>query len=158
LATPFIQSDDAELRAKAQEVAGDAKTLAEVNARLVAFVYGYIKDEYVPAYSNALEALHSGRGDCTEHSILYVAMARALGIPARVAVGIAYWPAGGGFGWHAWAEINDGARWITVDPTWNQPVADVTHVKLAGGGPAEQARIVMLLGNLHIESGQILAR
>ena len=30
-------------------------------------------------------------------------------------------------------EIRAGERWIAVDPTWNQPVADATHVKLAAG-------------------------
>ena len=104
---------------------------------------------------SALEALESGRGDCTEHSILFVALARALGIPARVAVGIAYWPPGDGFGWHAWAEVKAGDDWYAVDPTWNQPIADATHLKLADGGPAEQASIVMLLGKLRIVNMKI---
>ena len=124
--------------------------LPEVVARLSHYVFTHVQDEYVPAYSNALEALESGRGDCTEHSVLFVGLARALGIPARVAVGIAYWPPGGGFGWHAWGEVWANGRWYTVDPTWDQPIADATHIKLAGGGPAEQARIVMLLGRLRV--------
>lgn len=155
VATPFIQSDSEEIRSRAKEVVGDATDLPTQIERLTYFVYEHVRDEYVPAYSNALEALHSGRGDCTEHSILFVALARALGIPARVAVGIAYWPAGAGFGWHAWAEVKTNERWVAVDPTWNQPVADVTHVKLADGGPAEQARIVMLLGQLKILNAKV---
>lgn len=150
--TPFIQSNAPEIKAAAAQAIGDAKRFSEVVTKLTGFVFDYIKDEYVPAYSNALEALASARGDCTEHSVLFVALARALGIPARVAVGIAYWPPGNGFGWHAWAEVYAAGRWYTVDPTWNQPVADATHVKLADGGPAEQARIVMLLGRLQIRS------
>jgi transglutaminase-like putative cysteine protease len=153
--TPFIQSDHPAIRNKAREVAGDAKDLFTAVRRLTAFVFDHVRDEYVPAYSNALEALQTARGDCTEHSILFVALARALGIPARVAVGIAYWAPGNGFGWHAWAEVRAGARWIAVDPTWNQPIADVTHVKLADGGPAEQARIVMLLGRLRIVAARV---
>jgi transglutaminase-like putative cysteine protease len=104
----------------------------------------------VPAFSNALEALHTGRGDCTEFSVLFVALARAAHIPARVAVGVAYWPPGEGFGWHAWAEIYANGRWLSVDPTWGQPISDVTHLKFAEGGPQEQARVVMLLGRLNI--------
>ena len=149
--TPFIQSDAPELVAAARRAIGDAKDVFTATSRLSAFVFAHVRDEYVPAYSNALEAYTSGRGDCTEHSILFVALARAVGIPARVAVGIAYWPPGNGFGWHAWAEVQAAGRWYTVDPTWNQPIADATHVKLADGGPAEQARIVMLLGQLKIE-------
>lgn len=148
--TAFIQSDDPAIIAAAREAVGDASDVFTATTRLVHFVYGYIADEYVPAYSNALEALKSQRGDCTEHSVLFVALARALGIPARVAVGIAYWPPGKGFGWHAWAEVYADGGWYTVDPTWDQPIADVTHVKLASGGPAEQARIVMVLGQLKV--------
>ncbi|MEO1171710.1 MAG: transglutaminase-like domain-containing protein [Myxococcota bacterium] len=148
--TPFIQSDDAEIVRVAREVAGDATDVFTVTSRLTEYVYHAIRDEYVPAYSNAKEALTSGRGDCTEHAVLFVAMARALGIPARVAVGVAYWPPGDGFGWHAWAEVNGDGEWFAVDPTWNQPIADATHLKLAGGGPAEQSKVVMLMGQVRI--------
>lgn len=152
--TPFIQSDAPQIKNAAQKIADKNNNAFDVVSKLAAFVYSHIRDEYVPAYSNALEAYNSGRGDCTEHSVLFVAMARALGIPARVAVGVAYWPPGDGFGWHAWAEVFLGNQWYTVDPTWNQPIADATHLKLADGGPAEQARLVMLLGNLHVVSVQ----
>ena len=149
--TPFIQSKDAQLREVAQKIVGTTKDLQGIIDKLTKFVYDHVEDEYVPAYSNALEVLNSERGDCTEHSVLFVALARALGLPARVAVGVAYWPPGKGFGWHAWAEVYGEGRWLSVDPTWNQSIADATHIKLAGGGPAEQARIVMLLGKLSIE-------
>lgn len=149
-ATPFIQSQAVEIQETARRVAGDAADIYSATSRLTEFVYRHVRDAYVPAYSNALEALKSGRGDCTEHAVLFVALSRALGIPARVAVGIAYWPEGGGFGWHAWSEVRIADRWYSIDPTWNQPLADVTHIKLADGGPAEQARIVMVLGNLEI--------
>lgn len=149
-ATAFVQSTDPEIIAAARTAVGDAADVYTATTRLAQFVYAYVEDEYVPAYSNALEALKSRRGDCTEHSVLFVALARAIGIPARVAVGIAYWQPGHGFGWHAWAEVYAGGHWYAVDPTWNQPIADVTHVKLADGGPAEQARIVMLLGRLRV--------
>ena len=104
----------------------------------------------MPSFSNALEVLQSERGDCTEHSVLFVALARALKIPARVAVGVGYWPMGEGFGWHAWAEVQVEGTWFTVDPTWNQVNADATHIKFADGDAMQQARIVMLLGKLKI--------
>ena len=148
--TPFIQSEAAEIVETAWRTIGNAKDRWTAVQRLVPFVYSHIRDEYVAAFSNAMEALKSGRGDCTEHSVLFVALARAVGIPARTAVGIAYWPAGEGFGWHAWAEVKIGEKWYAVDPTWNQPIADATHIKLAQGGPAEQARVVMLLGRLKV--------
>lgn len=152
--TPFIQSGAPALVKAARRAVGSTQDVFEASSRLQHYVFTYLKSEYVPAFSNALEAFNSRRGDCTEHSVLFVALARAAKIPAKVAVGIAYWPPGGGFGWHAWAEIWVDGHWIAVDPTWDQPIADVTHVKLADGGPAEQARIVMLLGQLKITDMQ----
>ena len=110
-ATPFIQSDASEMIEAAWTAVGSVTDRWTAVQRLVPFVYSHVEDEYVAAFSNAMEALRSGRGDCTEHSVLFVALARALGIPARSAVGIAYWPAGKGFGWHAWAEVKIGKKW-----------------------------------------------
>ena len=35
---------------------------------------------------------------------------------------------------------------------WGQTIADATHLQLAGGDLMEQAQIIMLLGNLSIDS------
>lgn len=58
-------------------------------------------------------------GDCTEHAVLLVALARALDLPARVAVGVLLVDDGEGpsaYG-HAWAEIHDGESWQIADAT-----------------------------------------
>jgi hypothetical protein len=67
----------------------------------------------------ASRVARSGTGDCTEHAVLLAALARAVGLPARVATGIAIVRVAGaaqGFG-HAWTEIHDGSRWVPVDAT-----------------------------------------
>jgi Transglutaminase-like superfamily len=61
----------------------------------------------------------NGAGDCTEHAVLLAALARSVGRPARVVVGVLLVEAEGkvaGFG-HAWTEIHDGTRWRLVDAT-----------------------------------------
>jgi hypothetical protein len=76
--------------------------------------------------------LENKAGDCTEHSLLFVALARSAGVPAREVGGLAF--VGGSkplFGWHAWAEIHDGKQWVTVDPTWHEVYIDATHIKFA---------------------------
>ena len=150
LPTAFIQSTSPVLRQAAERAVAGATDAATAAARLVHFVHQHMHSEYVPAYSNALEAYTSARGDCTEHAVLLAALARAAGIPARVVVGLVYWPPGKGFGWHAWNELWLNGGWVAVDPTWDQVLADPTHITLAEGGPAEQARIAMLLGSLQV--------
>ncbi len=93
-------------------------------------------------------------GDCNEHTALYVAMARALGIPARIDVGLV--SVGGAFYYHAWPEVyiaegRSAGMWLPVDPTLNEFPADATHLRLARGGLEQQAAILPLIGRLKIE-------
>ncbi len=105
---------------------------------------------------SALEVLRTKVGDCNEHTVLYVAMARASGIPARIAVGLVFVRgAQGAFYYHAWPEVylDEGAGrglWLPVDPTLNQFPADGTHIRLVRGGLDQQARIVPLIGRLRM--------
>ena len=84
-----------------------------------------------PTCPRRLQILDNRAGDCSEHALLFVALARAAGIPAREVGGLAY-PGDEPplFGWHAWAEIHDGSQWVSVDPMWNQVYVDATHIKL----------------------------
>ena len=103
---------------------------------------------------SAREVLRTKVGDCNEHTALYVAMARSLGIPARVAVGLVYVRGiTGAFYYHAWPEVyvregNGRGLWLPVDPTLNQFPADATHIRLARGGLDKQAAILPMLGQL----------
>lgn len=82
----------------------------------------------------ASRVARSGAGDCTEHAVLLTALARALGWPSRVVMGIGLVRVEGslqGFG-HAWSEIHEGGRWLPLDAT---PIGDdaqwVSRVPLA---------------------------
>ena len=97
---------------------------------------------------NAVQVLETLQGDCNEHTVLYVAMARALGLPARTAVGLVY--VNGAFFYHAWPEVWLD-EWVAVDPTFGQYPADASHIRFVTGGLAQQVEIIRLIGNLDIE-------
>jgi hypothetical protein len=148
--TQFIQSDHAKLIAQAGEIAGDEKDMMAVSTKLCAWVYKNVRNIYSARLSNALEVLEHLEGDCTEHSVLFIGLARAAGLPAREVAGLVYIPGNpGGFYFHQWATVWVG-QWIDVDPTFNQPQADVTHIKLVEGDLFQQARIIPVIGNLKI--------
>ena len=101
-------------------------------------------------------------GDCNEHTALYVAMARALGIPARIAVGLVY--IHGAFYYHAWPEVYleepaagssalgaSRGLWLPVDPTLNEFPANATHLRLARGGLDKQTVVLPMIGRLTME-------
>jgi len=155
-ATPEIDWDDPGVRRLALEVAGDAPGVFAGSTRLVHWVYRRLEKVYGESRDRASEVLQVGKGDCTEHALLFVAMARAAGIPARGVHGLVYARYGDGVPalyWHAWAEVKSGDEWIAVDPTFDQPVADATHVALGRG---TQVDAVALLGALTVAKAEAL--
>lgn len=153
-ATPEIDADNPELRRLAAEVVGGEKGVYSASARLVRWVYQRLDKVYGQSRDKASEVLTAGKGDCTEHALLFVALARAAGIPARGVHGLVYASYGDGVHalyWHAWAEVRDGEEWIAVDPTFGQPVADATHIALGRGTRVDA---VGLLGGLAVASAE----
>ena len=150
----LIESDDPSIIAEAtRAVAGVEGTRARAE-RLTRYVNALLDKKPTISLPSAREVLRTKVGDCNEHTALYVAMARALGIPARIAVGLAYVRGvQGAFYYHAWPEVylDEGkgrGLWLPVDPTFNQFPADTTHLRLARGGLDQQAVIVPLIGRL----------
>jgi transglutaminase-like putative cysteine protease len=151
---PFIESDAPEIRKEVDAALGSAGTAATPRAkaeRLTRYVNALLEKKPTISLPSARDVLRTKVGDCNEHTALFVAMARAAGIPARIAVGLAF--ARGAFYYHAWPEVfldEGGGRglWLPVDPTFNQFPADATHLRLARGGLDKQAAIVPLIGRL----------
>jgi transglutaminase-like putative cysteine protease len=122
--------------------------------RLTRHVNAILEKKPTVSLPSAREVLRTRVGDCNEHTTLFVAMARALGIPSRISVGLV--SVHGAFYYHAWPEVYlaDGrsrGMWLPVDPTLNEFPADATHVRLARGGLDKQATILPLIGRLQIE-------
>jgi hypothetical protein len=152
----FIESDAPEIIAEAERaVAGVTGPRARAE-RLTRYVNGLLDKKPTVSLPSAREVLRTKVGDCNEHTALYVAMARAVGLPARIAVGLTYVRGvQGAFYYHAWPEVyldEGGGRglWLPVDPTLNQFPADTTHLRLARGGLDQQAVIVPLIGRLRM--------
>lgn len=149
--TLFVQCDDPRIVAKAKEIIGDETDSLKASTLLCEWVYNNVKTIFSARLTNALEVLDSLEGDCTEHSILFVALARAAGIPAREVAGLIYMDgAKPGFYFHQWAKVWVG-KWVDVDPTWNQPLADVTHIKLAEGDLFQQAQLIPIIGQIKVD-------
>ena len=70
-------------------------------------------------------------GDADHHTLLFIALARAAGIPTRAVRGVVRHDSG----WlsHSWAEVFLGGDWLPVDPTSGQFPADAAHVRFVVG-------------------------
>jgi transglutaminase-like putative cysteine protease len=149
---PLIQSDDPRIRDMARGMtvarAQWRQNPKEVAGQLTRSVFGMLEKSITFSVPNAVQVLETRRGDCNEHTVLYVALARSLGLPARTAVGLVY--VNGAFFYHAWPEVWLD-EWVAVDPTFGQIPADASHIRFVIGGLAQQVEIVRLIGNLDIE-------
>lgn len=148
--TPLIQSTDRRIRERAEAIL-DGTTDPVVAARkLNGWVYASVRKEITPSIPSAVQVLRALRGDCNEHTVLYVALARSVGLPARTAIGLVN--VQGRFYYHAWPEVWLSDRWVAMDPTLGQVPADASHLRFIVGGLARQVELIRLIGRLQIES------
>ncbi len=150
----FIESDAPEIIAEAATATHGAQGPRARAERLVRHVNAILEKKPTVSLPSAREVLRTRIGDCNEHTALYVAMARAVGLPARVAVGLVYLR--GAFYYHAWPEVyidEGGGRglWLPVDPTLNEYPADATHLRLARGGLDKQTVILGVIGRARMK-------
>ena len=166
-AEPLLESDAPEIRAEAEQAVRGATDDRGRAERLTRYVNGLLDKKPTVSLPSALEVLRTKVGDCNEHTALFVAMARSIGMPARIAVGLVF--VHGAFYYHAWPEVyitekgpstplgagpstplGTGGRglWLPVDPTLNQYPADATHLRLTRGGLDKQAVVLPLIGRL----------
>jgi hypothetical protein len=148
MAEPLIQSNHPEIIRLAQRLARGQRDPRIVAERINRWVYDSLTNRITFGIPSALQVLRVRAGDCNEHTQLFVALARAAGIPARVAAGLAY--IDGKFYYHAWPEVYL-RDWVAVDPTFGQFPADAAHLRFTVGGLGRQAEMIRLMGRLKID-------
>jgi hypothetical protein len=160
-AEPFLESDAPAIVSEAKGATSETRGPRERAEKLVRYVHSILEKKPTLSLPDALEVLRTRVGDCNEHTALYVAMARSLGIPSRIAVGLVY--VRGAFYYHAWPEVYvEGppgrGLWLPVDPTLNQFPADATHIRLARGGLDRQAAILGIVGRARLSILELQTR
>lgn len=129
-ASAYIQVDHPDIQAKAEEILEGGVNSWRAAEKLCRWVYTAITDKKLSGgFGSSLTALESRSGDCTEHTVLFIALARAAGIPARICSGIVF--SKDAFYYHFWPEVYVG-RWVQMDPTLDQVIADANHIQLGG--------------------------
>jgi len=133
----------AKLAAKATaDLPDDASPTARAEAMRRA-VHAFIDAKTLDVgFATASEVAETGRGDCTEHSVLLAAMLRAADIPSRAASGLIYVDQAIGrrsfFGYHMWTQAWIGGRWVDLDATLGpQSPFDAAHIALGYSDLAE---------------------
>jgi transglutaminase-like putative cysteine protease len=97
-----------------------------------------LNPELIFSSQSASWTLSNRRAVCDEMSTLFIALCRAVGVPARFVSGTAYTDDPRfreGWGPHAWAEVYfPGKGWVPFDVTYGQlGDVDLTHIELRKG-------------------------
>lgn len=146
--TPFVQSNDKDIQKTAMEITKGEKDSLKASILLMKWVYATIYKNPSFSIPSAIEVLKNKRGDCNEHTVLFTALARSLGIPTKMIVGLCYQD--GRFYYHNWAMVFCG-KWIPIDPTFNQVPVDATHIPLIEGDIEKQIGLLGYIGDIKIE-------
>ncbi len=138
---------DSSIVATARSVVGNEPDRTVAAAHLVAWLAKNIKP--IPGDAVTLRSprrtLQMKEGDGRARLLLFLAMARSAGIPARSVSGFIAVP--GGFRYHDWAEVY-ASGWIAVDPALGQPLADPGRIRLVTGRLGRESDQVWRLGAL----------
>jgi len=147
--TVLIQSDHPRIKKLAHLIAVNETDRIDIVDRLQFWVFHYLETSYSDNAQTAIRVLDNRAGDCTEHALLFTALARSLGIPTREVSGLIFSDNEPGFYWHAWAEIHDGHQWVGIDPAWDETVIDAAHIRMSG--EENDSKWISLVGQLDIQ-------
>lgn len=112
---PDIQVDDPEIAATLERIGAHTGTLRQRLEHIFAYTSGLTQRPF-KGTTDALTALRLGEASCNGKSRLFVALARATGIPARLVGGIILAP-GSKRTSHQWVEAYVGGHWVPFGPT-----------------------------------------
>jgi len=125
LASGFLPTVSPEL--KHITVAG---AIVGIGIESTCFRYGFVHDGLLEADVLLADGrVVTCRAD-NDYADLFTTLARAVGLPARTVVGLAYSSQSHTFSLHAWNEVAVDGWWHGVDPTWGQVRLDATHLQL----------------------------
>ncbi|MBU1627459.1 transglutaminase-like domain-containing protein [bacterium] len=155
--SPFIQCKNEKIRNKAKQIVSFKKDIFECAKLLCQWVNQNLKNKnYSVIYASALEVLENIEGDCSEHTLLFIALARSIGIPARGVLGLVYSEKDKAFGFHVWGEVF-GGEWFEMDPTFGFDYVTPAHISvvktdmndLSFSGDA--VKLIQMIKDFHIQ-------
>jgi len=146
----FIRPNDPAIRKQLLEIQGDEKDALSLVKNILLWIYENIGTEYIAETLSGPEVLKRKRGKCVEFSTLFASLARAAGIPTRIAFGEAL----NGKNWvgHMWCEVWLG-EWIAVDAAAGILVENPSHIKFIDSSTVMGTQKIRwrLVDNLGIE-------
>ena len=147
LPTEHINSDDELITETASKIIGDEDDLYEAVFKIAEWGNTNINYSLETLTEELTQdsrwVLENRKGVCDELTVLFIAMLRSQGIPAKFVSGQSYTSIIPGFGNHAWAEVYfPGKGWVPFDVTYGQyGYVDATHIKMKESVTARETSV-----------------
>lgn len=145
---PRLSPEDTALTARAVALQGASPNARDAAYRLQDWVSRNVRTEMpggVAGSRTAGAVLAARAGTPEEKAVLLVALARRIGLPARLVGGLLLAPKGPRA--HTWAEVFVG-DWVPVDPSQAGFIASASHVRLVTGATGRWPDLLPLAGAL----------
>ena len=141
----LVPGNDRAVRIQAQRIVAGETDPRRKAARLAAWVAAEVTAAPNRGIPNSRRALRTRKGDVADRAILFVALARSVGLEARPVAGlVAQEP---GWARHTWAEVKLGG-WVPADPAFGTFPAGAGYVRLIADAPADALYLVPLAASL----------
>ncbi|MDP2983773.1 MAG: transglutaminase-like domain-containing protein [Candidatus Latescibacter sp.] len=145
----YIQSKDARIiRAAKNIVKAETDTLAMARA-INRWVFTLMRKDPGIHISRSIDILRNMKGGWDEHTKLFTALSRSIGIPARINIGLVYDNAS--FRYHSWPSVFTNGAWHDFDPWFGQDEADASHVTLIQGDFERLVELMRLSNRISIK-------
>ncbi|MGB7212514.1 MAG: transglutaminase-like domain-containing protein [Gemmatimonadales bacterium] len=145
---PRLSPDDTSVTALARTIVGTETSARTAALRLTQWIHdhiAFVSDSAGGAWPTAAQVLSRRQGSAAGMAILFTALARRVGLPARPVAGLLV--GGHVLRRHSWVEAFIG-DWVPIDPAFGQFPATPAHARLLVGGTAEWAEYLPLVGAL----------
>jgi len=124
--TDFIKPSDPTIQRQLAEIRGNEKDAFTVTQNIIHWISANITPDFIVETLTGPEVLKKRKGKCSEYAVLFASLARAAGIPTKVALGEQN--IGNLWMGHMWNEVWLG-QWMTVDPSAGNFITDPSLIK-----------------------------
>jgi hypothetical protein len=153
----FVNSEDAKVQELAKKAVGAEKDPWQKALRIEKWVHANMKiQNFSEAMATSDHVARTLEGDCTEYAMLTAAMCKAVGVPARTALGFVYVDRAQGpvLGYHMWTEVYVQGQWLGLDATLGKGFVGASHIKITDHSWHDTRSLAPLLPVMRVMLGK----
>ena len=147
--SPYVWSRQKEIQEQAREIAGEERNAFQVAMKIADWICSTISHKSLAMVLTPIDTMETKEGKCFDKAILFSSLARSLGIPTKICLGIVYGN-DGVFTYHAWNEIYV-SQWVAIDPSGLQFPLSAVYLKLSEKQPEESEQLGVNISALEVK-------